>query len=138
MSITETKTHRRLCCFCSFQHARIYTRRFEEHRLPCCSQAAEWVTFILLVVSLLMCHVTEQGTTITFLLRSTSVFDNDDQMQPFVRGGKAQLVRGDALNREDVSKAWQAAVEAGDGKVDLVLFTIGRCPSVSYKPNERD
>ncbi|RPD56425.1 hypothetical protein L226DRAFT_468560 [Lentinus tigrinus ALCF2SS1-7] len=67
----------------------------------------------------------KQGTTVTFLLRSTSVFDNDEQMQPFVRDGKAQLMRGDALNLDDVRRAWEAAVEAGGGTVDIVLFTIG-------------
>ncbi|RDX54062.1 hypothetical protein OH76DRAFT_1398354 [Lentinus brumalis] len=73
----------------------------------------------------------KQGATATFLLRLTSVFDTDEQMQPFVNDGKAQLVHGDALNRDDVRKAWQAAIEAGGGKVDVVLFTVGGTPSFS-------
>ncbi|RPD58980.1 hypothetical protein L226DRAFT_510763 [Lentinus tigrinus ALCF2SS1-7] len=72
-----------------------------------------------------------QGATATFLLRSPSVFDNDEQMQPFIKDGKAHLVRGDALNQDDVRNAWQAATEAGGGKVDVVLFTVGGKPSFS-------
>ncbi|KAI0697313.1 hypothetical protein C8T65DRAFT_582797 [Cerioporus squamosus] len=73
----------------------------------------------------------KKGYTVTLLLRSTSVFDNDEQMQPFVRNGKAQLVRGDALNKDDVRKGWEAAIQAGGGKVDAVLFAIGGRPSFS-------
>ncbi|KAI0697307.1 hypothetical protein C8T65DRAFT_710411 [Cerioporus squamosus] len=73
----------------------------------------------------------KQGATVTFLLRSTSVFDNDEQILPFIKNGKAQLVRGDALNRDDVRNAWQAAFQAGGEKVDVVLFTIGGKPSFS-------
>ncbi|KAI0694572.1 hypothetical protein C8T65DRAFT_584970 [Cerioporus squamosus] len=73
----------------------------------------------------------KQGASATFLLRSPSMFDNDEQMQPFINDGKAQLVRGDALNKDDVRNAWQAATEAGGGKVDIVLFTIGGTPSFS-------
>ena len=58
-------------------------------------------------------------------MRSPSVFDNDEQMQPFVKDGKAQLVRGDALKTDDVRTAWQAAVQAGGGKIDVVLFSVG-------------
>ena len=58
------------------------------------------------------------------------MFDNDEQMQPFVKDGKAQLVRGDALIQDDVRKAWQAATETGGGKVDLVLFTVGSYPAL--------
>ncbi|TFK93207.1 hypothetical protein K466DRAFT_594553 [Polyporus arcularius HHB13444] len=73
----------------------------------------------------------QQGTTVTFLLRSTSVFDSDEHIQPFVRNGKAQLVHGDALNHDDVRNAWEAAIQAGGGKVDVVIFTIGGKPSFS-------
>ncbi|TFK93218.1 hypothetical protein K466DRAFT_479083 [Polyporus arcularius HHB13444] len=67
----------------------------------------------------------KQGTTVTFLLRSTSIFDNDEEIQPFFKDGKAQLVRGDAFNRDDVRKGWEAAVQASAGKVGVVLSTIG-------------
>ena len=72
-----------------------------------------------------ICHGTEQGATVTYLLRSTSVFDNDAEMQRYIKEGKAQLVRGDGLNIEDVRNGWQKSLEAGNGKVDAVIFTIG-------------
>ena len=55
------------------------------------------------------------------------MFDKDAQMQPYVKGKKALLVHGDALKADDVRHAWQAALEAGQGKVDFVLFTVGMC-----------
>ncbi|EJF66355.1 hypothetical protein DICSQDRAFT_124332 [Dichomitus squalens LYAD-421 SS1] len=67
----------------------------------------------------------KQGATITYLLRSPNTFDNDAEMQLYIQQGKAQLVRGDGLNLEDVRNGWQKALEAGNGKVDVVLFTIG-------------
>ncbi|KAI0658767.1 hypothetical protein C8Q70DRAFT_1045412 [Cubamyces menziesii] len=70
----------------------------------------------------------EQGSTVTFLLRRTSVFDNDEQMQRYIRQGKATLVSGDGLKLEDVKRGWEVALEAGHGTVDFVLFSIGGIP----------
>ncbi|TFK46706.1 hypothetical protein OE88DRAFT_1637825 [Heliocybe sulcata] len=71
----------------------------------------------------------DQGATVTFLLRSPSVFDNDENMKRYVASGKAKIVKGDALKREDVARAWQSANEGG--AVDLLLFTLGGYPSFS-------
>ncbi|TFK36425.1 hypothetical protein BDQ12DRAFT_686871 [Crucibulum laeve] len=66
------------------------------------------------------------GATVTFLLRSPSVFNKDETIQPYIKSGKARLVKGDALVIEDVRRSWE---EAGkDGKVDVLLFTVGGTP----------
>ncbi|KAG5727330.1 hypothetical protein E4T56_gene12124 [Termitomyces sp. T112] len=70
--------------------------------------------------------------TVTFLLRKASVFDRDDQIQTALNSGKAQLVQGDALVKEDVQRAWTSAIAHGkSGSVDLLLFTVGGEPSFS-------
>ncbi|KAH9917627.1 uncharacterized protein B0H18DRAFT_1123504 [Fomitopsis serialis] len=61
-----------------------------------------------------------KGATVTFLLRSTSVFDNNQEIQAHIRAGTARLVKGDALKAEDGAK---------DGTIDLVIFTVGGLPS---------
>ncbi|OBZ69119.1 hypothetical protein A0H81_10877 [Grifola frondosa] len=66
-----------------------------------------------------------QGATVTFLLRYPSVFDQDATIQKFVKDGKARLVKGDALNAEDVARGWEEARKGDDNSVDLVLFTVG-------------
>ncbi|KAJ7772676.1 hypothetical protein DFH07DRAFT_169415 [Mycena maculata] len=66
----------------------------------------------------------EQGATITFLLRSPSVFDEDSTIQKYVQSGNARLVKGDAFNEADTRRAWNEA-----GIVDAVIFTIGTPPS---------
>jgi hypothetical protein len=56
------------------------------------------------------------------------VFDNDQVIQPFVKSGKARLVKGDALVRDDCKKAWDEAAKGepeGEG-VDLLIFSVGR------------
>ncbi|KAI0771075.1 hypothetical protein BD413DRAFT_476805 [Trametes elegans] len=71
----------------------------------------------------------EQGATVAFLLRKTSVFDKDEQIQSYIKQGKVSLIQGDALVLEDVRKGWEAALEAGNGTVDVLLFTIGGTPN---------
>ncbi|CCM05132.1 uncharacterized protein FIBRA_07340 [Fibroporia radiculosa] len=74
----------------------------------------------------------EKGATVTFLLRSLSVFNEDKVIQKFVEAGTARLVKGDALNPDDVRKGWEASQSAfPDGHVNLVLFTVGGTPSFS-------
>ncbi|OSX65658.1 hypothetical protein POSPLADRAFT_1179402 [Postia placenta MAD-698-R-SB12] len=74
----------------------------------------------------------EKGATVTFLLRSPSVFDEDTTIQKYVTTGKAHLVKGDALVVDDVRRAWQTAQAAGvDRGVDLVIFTVGGTPNFS-------
>jgi NAD(P)-dependent dehydrogenase (short-subunit alcohol dehydrogenase family) len=64
------------------------------------------------------------GATVTFLLRSTSVFDNDEVVQGYIESGKARLVKGDGLVKDDVKRAWE---ETGrDRPVDTVVFTVGK------------
>ncbi|KAF7302646.1 NAD(P)-bd-dom domain-containing protein [Mycena chlorophos] len=62
----------------------------------------------------------EKGAVVTFMLRSPSIFDEDEKMQHYIRSGRARLVQGDALKEEDVRRAWEAA-----GVVDTLLFTVG-------------
>ncbi|KAF8176004.1 hypothetical protein BJ912DRAFT_1024401 [Pholiota molesta] len=63
------------------------------------------------------------GSKVTFLLRSPGFFDDDKDIQKYVRSKKAQLVQGDALVVEDVRKVWTKASE--EQPVDLLLFTVG-------------
>lgn len=68
----------------------------------------------------------DSGATVTFLLRTPSVFDKDETVQGYVRSGKARLVQGDALVKEDVQRAWTEARRGGDDTtVDFLLFTVG-------------
>ncbi|KAJ7670246.1 hypothetical protein B0H17DRAFT_1086212 [Mycena rosella] len=62
----------------------------------------------------------EKGATVTFLLRSPAVFDEDKLIQGYVKSGKARLVKGDATNEVDTRRAWDAA-----GVVDAVIFSVG-------------
>jgi hypothetical protein len=67
--------------------------------------------------------ILDAGSKVTFLLRSPGFFDNDKDIQKYVRSKKAQLVQGDALVIEDVRKVWTKASE--EQPVDLLLFTVG-------------
>ncbi|EPQ57839.1 hypothetical protein GLOTRDRAFT_36959 [Gloeophyllum trabeum ATCC 11539] len=74
----------------------------------------------------------DEGASITFLLRSPSVFDNDEKIKTYVTSGRARLVKGDALNKEDLLRAWQIAGQSeNEGVVGLLLFTVGGKPSFS-------
>lgn len=66
------------------------------------------------------------GSTVTFLLRSPSVFNDDAQVQEYVKSEKAFLIQGDALKQSDVQNVWAEASRHGD--VDVVLFTVGGTP----------
>lgn len=68
----------------------------------------------------------------TFLLRSPSCFDNDEDIQGFVKQGKVRIVKGDALVKEEVRRGWEVAGQTvpgsspeSDGQVDVLLFTVG-------------
>ncbi|KAF9043816.1 hypothetical protein BDZ89DRAFT_1089945 [Hymenopellis radicata] len=67
------------------------------------------------------------GATVTFLLRSPAVFDGNTEIQPFIKSGKAVLVKGDALKQGDVKAAWGAA--SAHGTIEVVLFTVGGTPT---------
>ena len=71
------------------------------------------------------------GASVTFLLRSTSVFDNDEVVQGYIKSGKVRLVKGDGLVKDDVKRAWE---ESGrDRPVDTVVFTVGKTISLFIK-----
>lgn len=53
------------------------------------------------------------------------MFDEDAKLQSYIKNGKVRLVKGDGTNLEDVQKGWEAALEHGNGTLDLVLFSIG-------------
>ncbi|EIW85579.1 hypothetical protein CONPUDRAFT_48791 [Coniophora puteana RWD-64-598 SS2] len=72
----------------------------------------------------------ELGYTVTFLLRKPECFDQDEAVTRFVKDGKARLIKGDALVKADVQRAWAEAAKGGDDKtVDFMLFTVGGTPS---------
>ncbi|KAG5644458.1 hypothetical protein DXG03_008358 [Asterophora parasitica] len=77
----------------------------------------------------------EAGHTVTFLLRNTSVFDNDVDVQQYIKSSKAHLVKGDALVREDVQKGWEAAASNSSSGTsvccEIYLFHL---PLNSQKP----
>ena len=73
---------------------------------------------------------TENGATVTFLLRNPKCFDADEFMKPYIATGKARLVPGNALKEDDVREAWKVATEQG-AKVDTVLYTLGEYLSCS-------
>ncbi|KAM6500142.1 hypothetical protein JOM56_003156 [Amanita muscaria] len=63
------------------------------------------------------------GATVTFLLRSPTVFDKDEIVQPYMESGKTRVVKGDGLVKADVQRVWD---EAGKERpVDTVIFTVG-------------
>lgn len=82
----------------------------------------------------------KQGAVVTFVVRNAGVFDADENIRPYVRSRHARIVKGDALNEEDIRKAWTTANDpaadvagAAEG-IDLVLFTIGGTPK--FKVNQ--
>ena len=100
-------------------------RWLEEHWLLLIDKTTQYVH----APSVLICPLTrpaDSGATVTFLLRSPAVFADDRAIQPFVASGKARLVQGDALVKEDVQRAWTEAGKGDDNRpVDLLVFTVG-------------
>ncbi|CAL1705839.1 unnamed protein product [Somion occarium] len=73
-----------------------------------------------------------KGAHITFLLRNPTAFESDPAIQPYLSSsshGQAHIVKGDALNINDVKRGWEVAGENGD--VDLILFTVGGTPRLT-------
>ncbi|KAG2133675.1 uncharacterized protein EDB93DRAFT_862640 [Suillus bovinus] len=74
------------------------------------------------------------GATVTFLLRSPQVFDQDETIQHYIKEGKARLIQGDALVKDDVRRAWSEAQhqqEDNTRPVDFLIFTVGGTPQFS-------
>lgn len=77
-------------------------------------------------------HFLSSGHKVVFFLRSPGAFDNDATIQPYLKSGQASIVKGDALDKQAVENAWNAANK--DSNVDLVLFTVGGTPV--FKPTQ--
>jgi hypothetical protein len=71
------------------------------------------------------------GATVTFLLRSPRVFEQDDTIQNYIKEGKARLIQGDALVKNDVRRAWSEAQVDDTRPVDFLIFTVGGVPQFS-------
>ena len=79
-------------------------------------------------------HVAESGATVTFLLRKPEVFDNNETIQKYIGEGKARLVKGDALVKDDVRRAWAESSAGDDGApVELLIFTVGELGFLSWE-----
>lgn len=59
------------------------------------------------------------------------MFDNDETVQKYIRAGKARLVQGDALVKDDVKRAWTAAQGDDNKPVDFLVFTVGELHHLS-------
>jgi NAD(P)-dependent dehydrogenase (short-subunit alcohol dehydrogenase family) len=70
-----------------------------------------------------------QKHTCIFLLRKTSVFDADKEIQKYLAEGRVKLVKGDGLIHDDVRNLWKVALEDGVA-VDYVIFTLGGIPGM--------
>ncbi|KIO24806.1 hypothetical protein M407DRAFT_76466 [Tulasnella calospora MUT 4182] len=64
------------------------------------------------------------GNTVIFQLRNVSAFDDDAEMQPFIKSGQAKLIKGDALVQDDARTTWTEA-NADGVPVEVVLLTVG-------------
>ena len=68
--------------------------------------------------------ILEAGATVNFLLRSPTVFDNDEVIQKYVKAGTARFLKGDGLVKGDLEHAWE---EAGKERpVDVLFFSVGK------------
>ena len=123
-------------------------RRITQHRVLFLAQASRYAfspsfsssffpffppPFVLLSLIINHCSTdsnnlqkkTELGATVTFLLRTPSIFDTNSAIQKYVSSGTARLIKGDALVREDVEQAWKEAAGKENKPVDVLLFTVG-------------
>lgn len=57
---------------------------------------------------------------LTLLLRND--LPSDDSLTPFIASGQVQIVKGDAMKREDIQRAWDVA---GGADVRAVVYTVG-------------
>jgi len=71
------------------------------------------------------------GHTVTLLLRRSNTFDQDETMKKYIASGKARIIQGDSLQKEDVARSWTKASEGDDPQIDGVIFTIGTYPTFS-------
>ncbi|KIL67112.1 hypothetical protein M378DRAFT_177559 [Amanita muscaria Koide BX008] len=59
------------------------------------------------------------GATVTFLLRSPTVFDKDEIVQPYMESGKTRVVKGDGLVKANVQRVWDEAGKERPVDTDL-------------------
>ena len=87
--------------------------------------SGSWVRFLFSTVDLELMHslLTDAGSHVTFLLRNPDIFAEDEAVQKHVQAGTVHIVKGDALNIDNVHAAWAEAIKSGP--VTLVLFTVG-------------
>ena len=57
-------------------------------------------------------------------MRKPEVFDNDVELQTYVKKGQAKIFKGDATVKEDIHKVFTEAQASGN-RVDAVLFSVG-------------
>jgi len=74
----------------------------------------------------------DAGSTVTFLLRSPTTFDDDQSIQKYVKSEKARLIKGDGLVLEDIRNVWAEA--SSHRPVDVLIFTLGFNGSSSFHP----
>lgn len=75
----------------------------------------------------------DAGATVNFLLRSPTIFDNDEVIQKYVKAGKVRFLKGDGLVKADLERAWE---EAGKEKpVDVLFFSVGKLVTESDDGN---
>lgn len=65
----------------------------------------------------------ERGYTVTILLRSPLVLQQDPAFKQYLDKGTARLTKGDAMIEDEVVSAWKEAVN--HAPVDVVLFSLG-------------
>lgn len=115
-------------------HEGLRYRCFSQHWLLCRTKTSEYAIIFSSgrCSRILTICCTEQGATVTFLLRNVSCFDKDETIHPYIVSGHARLVQGDALKEADVQKAWAASAEGSEhGIPNVVLFSVGGTPKFS-------
>ena len=85
-----------------------------------CHSSKERIAYGRLTLNLIFL---DAGCTVTFLLRSPDIFDSDEVIQKYIKSGKAKVLKGDALVKDDVKRSWDEAAKSR--QVDLLLFTVG-------------
>lgn len=62
------------------------------------------------------------GNSVTLLLRSPGVIDNDEKFAGYIQQGRARLVEGDACDEAAIARLFEGE------KVDVLITSIGMFP----------